>query len=153
MPDETYIFIPAYGYTTGEYGISLSFHHVQMADGVEKVAYFDFIVPQDFDTFVSVEAVWFSLAEEGDMYWKLSASWAAKEEALDKHTEDTGYDTTATGGMNIVNVQEHASPLTMASLSAGDLVGIEFSRDASHEDDTLDTYVKLLGLLFTYNKL
>lgn len=111
---------------------------------------FSMKVPTDFASFVKVEAVWESAAVSGNLYWKLTASYAAAGEARTTHTEDTGFGATATGGTTIINVQEAATRLALTDLAVGDILGIYWGRLGTDALDTLDAAVQFLGLLFTY---
>ncbi|GAH43270.1 unnamed protein product, partial [marine sediment metagenome] len=66
------------------------------------------------------------------------------------HSEDTLFDVTATGGANIINVQEAATPLTLPNLAIGDYLGLWWGRLGSDALDTMDATVDFVGLLFTY---
>jgi len=109
-----------------------------------------FKVPDDFVSFTSVKAVWQSAAAAGDMYWWLHAHYAASGELYTTHSETPAMGTTTTDGVNLWNIQEPANALTLANLAKGDYIGITFSRDGDDANDTLDSGVYLLGLLFTY---
>lgn len=120
------------------------------ANAPEPAVYFSNKVPDDFVSFISVKAVWLSEAAGGNMYWNLSASYAASGQTEATHTDTPAIGVTATGGNDIINVQEPANALTLASLAIGDYLGMVFARDGTDANDTLDAEVYLLGLLFTY---
>lgn len=120
------------------------------ANAWEPLVMLTFKVPDDFVSFVSLKAVWWCSAAAGNMYWYLKTYYAASGQERQTHTEASGYGTTATGGANLINVQESSTPLVMANLEEGDYVGIEFSREGTHGDDTLDAVVYFVGILFTY---
>jgi hypothetical protein len=107
-------------------------------------------VPDDFVSFLSLKAVWVSPAISGNMYWRIDANYGASGEESVTYQEEGTYGTTATGGENIINVQEPANPLSLAGLAKGDYLGLRFRREGSHASDTLDAVVDLFGLLFTY---
>lgn len=120
------------------------------ADANEPVVFFSFRVPDDFVSLTSLKAVWYAGVAAGNMYWKLRMMSAADGEVYNTDSNDPAEGTTATGGNNIINVQEPANPLTFAGLAAGDFIGIGFVRTGTHASDTLNATAKLLGLLFTY---
>lgn len=121
-----------------------------LANGDQPKAEFTMKVPDDFVSFTKVEAVWTGPAAAGNMHWYMRAKYGASTEAFTTHADEPAMGVTATGGANIINVQEPANPLTLANLAAGDYLGIQFYRNGAHADDTLDNVVRLLGLLFTY---
>lgn len=120
------------------------------ADLDEPTVYFAIKVPDDFVSFLTLKAVWSCGVAAGNMYWRIKADWAAAGEIYTTHSEDGAMGVTATGGGNILNVQEPFDPILFVDLALGDYIGILFERDGSHANDTLDTTVKLVGLLFTY---
>lgn len=155
MPDVTReLFLPA---NAGwiEYGSSAGFGPRYAAvkgsaNAWEPGVSFAFKVPDDFVSFSSLKAVWGSLAASGNMYWVLKAYYAAAGEVYNTHADDPVKGVTATGGNGIINVQEPANPLTLASLAKGDYLGVYFDREGSSGSDTLNSDMWLLGLLFTY---
>lgn len=146
------LFIPATeGFVSTGTLINLGmFSAVRCADTEHSQIYWTIKVPDDFVSFVSVKAVWLSTAAAGDMYWRIQADYAASGEAYTTHGDNPAFGATATGGNNIINVQEPANPLTLSELAIGDYLGLWFYRNAGFGLDTLDTAADLLGLLFTY---
>ncbi len=140
------------GYPFG--GLVTSHGHYEVvrggANADEPKMYWNLKVPVDFVSFTKVEAVWTSAAAAGNMYWYLYANYAAGGEAYQTHIETPGIGATATGGANILNIQEPANPLTLANLALGDCIGIHFYRAGTNGLDTLDNAVDLYGILFTY---
>lgn len=120
------------------------------ANADEPYVEHSFKVPDDFVSFTSVKAVWWCTVAAGDMRWDLSAQYAAVGEAINIHTDAPVWGVTATGGVNILNVQEPANPLTLVNLALGDYLGIRFRRQGTNVADTLDANMYLMGLLFTY---
>lgn len=120
------------------------------ANSWEPMVGFTFKVPGDFVSFVSVKGVWMCAASSGNMYWRITARYAAAGEVNNVHYETPGLGVTATGGNLIVNCQEGANALTLVSLAKGDFVGVYFERKGDDALDTLNSIVYLLGLLFTY---
>lgn len=119
------------------------------ADLDEPVAYFNMKVPDDFVSFGSVKAVWAAVGT-GNMRWRLEAAYAAHGEGVVTHSDSPAHGETAIAVIATWYAQEPANPLILASLAAGDYIGIEVWRNGTHANDTIDTEVKLLGLLFTY---
>ena len=147
------LFIPAYeGHALT--GVKGTHGYYSAIDGganlSQPIVYFSIKVPDDFVSFSSLKAVWLSTAVSGNAFWRMQAQYAAAAEAYNTHSDGGAYGTTATGGADIINVQEPANPLTLASLAKGDYIGIEFSRLGSNAEDTLDANVRFIGLLFTY---
>lgn len=137
-----------------EVGVIVDFAYHPVAYGTQNEnapkVYFEIKVPDDFVSFTKIEAVWASAAAAGNAYWHLRARYGALGELNSTHSDfpDTG--ATACGGASIISVQEPANPLTLASLAAGDYIGIEYYRNGVHANDTLDAYLYLFGILFTY---
>jgi len=145
-------FIPACsGYSTGVQGFISSYWPVViLADGASLIAYLSMKVPNDFVSFTSVKAVWSSPAAAGNMRWRIMAGYNADGEALNFHSDGPAEGVTATGGADIVNVQEPANPLALANLAKGDYIGFRLSRDGTAGTDTLNDAVNIIGILFTY---
>lgn len=123
---------------------------VELTDGVDSVMYFIFKVPDDFVSFTSLELVWGATAAAGNLSWAITASYGAAGESYLVHSDAVAPGRTATGGTNSLNVQEPENVLTLANLAIGDYLGIQLIRDATNVLDTLDVFVKVYGLLFTY---
>ena len=121
-----------------------------LANSAEPKLPFTIKVPDDFVSFTKVEAVWASPAATGNMYWKTISRYGASTESQSVHSDSPAYGTTPTGGANIINVQEPANPLTLVNLGLDDVLALYFLRDGSHENDTLNQTVSILGLLFAY---
>ncbi|KKL25914.1 hypothetical protein LCGC14_2400500, partial [marine sediment metagenome] len=120
------------------------------ANANEPIVHFQMVVPVDFVSFGSVKAVWQSTVASGNMYWRLRANYEAAGEATNTHTETPALGVAATAGAILLNVQEPANPLTLASLALGDFLGLEFNRPGANASDTLGSVVRLYGLLFSY---
>jgi len=120
------------------------------ANGNEPAVLFTMKVPVDFVSFTSVKAIWACNAAAGNMFWVLDAGYAACGEATDTHVEIPALGVTATGGVGIINCQEPANALTLASLALGDILGSVFYREGTDGSDTLDVEMSFYGLLFTY---
>jgi len=144
------LFLPVYGYTSGEIAFWGYHSSHSLADGEDKNCNFSLKVPDDFVSFTKLEAVWGCSAAAGNMYWRFQAYYHASGEIYSLHDDLPALGTTATGGANILNVQEPANPLTLASLAAGDYVGVFFRREGSNVLDSLAASVEMIGLLFTY---
>lgn len=121
------------------------------ADANEPSIHFTMKVPDVFVSFSSVKAVWSSGIVAGNMYWRLEAHYCAPGEQYTTHFDNPGLGVTATGGVNLFNVQEPENPLTLANLAIGDYLGIFFQRLGADVLDTLGPQeARILGLLFTY---
>ncbi len=107
-------------------------------------------VPVDFVSFIKAEAIWTCDAVAGNMRWALETKWCTDGEVITTHAEAPATGETATGGANILNIQEPATPLSFANLAVDDFIGINFFRNGAHANDTLDDVVYLHALLFTY---
>ncbi|MBA7615190.1 hypothetical protein ES703_22468 [subsurface metagenome] len=107
-------------------------------------------VPDDFVSFVKLEALWTSVAAAGNMYWQQRAYFRTCGEAMNSNYEESGYGVTPTLGADILNCQEPANPLALAGLAKNDIIGTAFYRAGANALDTLDQPVCVYGLLFTY---
>ena len=147
------LFLPANeGYASGGTPINLLNLATIRGDANDAapIVYFTMKVPDDFLSFTKLEAVWVSPAASGNMYWQFLANYAASGEAYNSHSTGTSLWPTATGGANIMNVQQSGQVLTLPDLASGDYLGFEFARMGNNPTDTLDDVVYLLGLLFSY---
>jgi len=144
------LFIPCSPYTNGEWNYANFYPHVILADEAIKAAFFSFKVPDDFVSYGSLKAVWYSHAEEGSMYWRFKANWTASGEGVGQHSEIGDYGQTATAGEGTWNVQEPDDPIAFSNLAKGDYVGVELDRAGDNASDTLSDEAYILGLLFTY---
>lgn len=128
---------------------------VSCQDGQTREIYFVLQVPKDFLTFTTVKLIWVSPPAAGNMYMRWRADNPACGEASSTNREDKAYGTVATGGAGIINCSEGPAGQTLALANAAidDILGIEFSRDATHVNDTLNDTVSVLGLEFTYSAL
>lgn len=138
------------GSTTGVAADLGYFPCIELADGVTNFIRVAFKVPDDFVSLSSLKAVWSAGVAAGNMRWSLNALYGAEGEVYNAHTDNPAYGETATGGINRLNIQEPANPLTLALLAIGDYVGIRMGRNAGHANDTIDDDVCVLGFLFTY---
>lgn len=145
------IFIPAStGWTNGAMGQVGNKPVAVLSDDVTQFVAVLMKVPDDFVSFVKVEAVWFCATGVGNMYWQFRADYGAKDEDYHYYTEDTTIGVTATGGALDQNVQESSDPLALTDLALGHYLGIELNREAGNALDTLNVDVDVLGFLFTY---
>lgn len=145
------LFLPALsGHSSGVAGPIGFFGVWKFADATDRYVQLQMKVPDDFVSFTSLKVVWIATPASGNMYWKVMCYYAARGEAFDTHSDIPAYGTAASGGANVINVQEPANALTLANLAIGDYIGMKIQRDASHADDTLDAIVYIVGILFTY---
>ena len=149
------LFLPAIAAHTA-YGTPRAYYCYAVVEGAanadEPHVYFTMKVPDDFVSFISVKAIWFSAAVSGNMRWRIAADFASCGEICNANNseESLGYGQTATGGDRIINCQLPVNALTLPALAKGDHIGLVFNRQGSSASDTLDTSVELMGLLFTY---
>lgn len=146
------LFVQAAGYTDGLADQSIGkFTSQCLVDNNADHLAMNITVPDDFSSFTSIEVVWISNAGgTNDMYWSLNAQYGASGEAYSTHSDSPALGTTASGGNNIINVQEPANALTLSSLAAGDYLGVYMTRDATNASDTLDANVWVFGMNFNY---
>lgn len=123
---------------------------IRFTDGQDQQFLTIMKVPDDFVSFVSLKAIWLSDVAAGNMYWQTHAGYATHGESYATHSDTPAYGVTATSGNNFFNIQEPTNPLTLASLAIGDIVNFRFQRDGGHINDTLNSWVWVFGLLFTY---
>jgi len=120
------------------------------ANAAEPAVLFSLRIPDDFRAFSSLKAVWTSPASSGNARWRFAVHYAGAGEVYNNTSEDLSMGQTATGGADILNVQEPANSLTLTNLTAGDYIGINFWRDGANAADTLDDYFYLVGIVFEY---
>lgn len=143
------IFISSYD-SSALAGTPCSFGIQGDANADEPYCDFWFKVPDDFVSFMKIEAVWVGDAAAGNMYWHFGSAYQASDEAYMTHGDFPGIGATATGGATILNVQEPANPLTLVNLAIGDYLQLTFSREGTNALDTLDDVMYFQGILFTY---
>ena len=146
------LFIPALeGYSPGGTRTYLGlFGILRCADAATTEILATIKVPDDFVSFSSVKLAWSSPAAAGDMYWQMSANYAANGEVWNTHSDTPGYGVTTMTLTSAIQVEEPALPLTLASLAIGDYVGLYFARAGGDALDTLTNVVNVFGFLFTY---
>jgi len=144
------LFLPATGHTNGTPGGSASRPWIEFTDGKEQYTCVTMRVPSDYLSLDKIEIVWYSPAPTGNMFWRPYATWSLKGEKIARWTKDAGYGATPTAGANKINVQEPATPFNPAPLGCGHYLGLSINRHAGRDQDTLNTYVRFLGFLFTY---
>tara|TARA_Y100000310_G_C20476056_1_gene712476 strand:- start:326 stop:910 length:585 start_codon:yes stop_codon:yes gene_type:complete len=119
------------------------------ANADEPHVLFTMKVPDDFASFTKVEAV-FIHEGSGDIYWHITASYAASGQDRVTHTDTPAIAAQASGATRLIEVQEPANALALANLASGDYLGLDYTREGTNVADTLDQQMLLLGLLFTY---
>ena len=117
---------------------------VQMLDGVDVVVGVKFPLPSGFNVATwHVEALVVA-GGTGDMRRSVSASCHAPGELYNAHTG-----TIVAGEVAVViNVDTQVSVLAaLAGATAGDIVGVEFTRHGGHASDTVGATCWFLGIL------
>jgi len=147
---ELFVRCSASPYSTGTAREHGRYAVIQLADAAIQFIFFTLKVPDDFVSFTSLELVWLSPLNAGNMYWRMETDYAAVGEAYNTHNESSGYGVTASGVINRIVVQEPATPLNFVNLAQGDYVGVSIYRDATDGLDTIDNVVRVLGILLTY---
>jgi len=104
-----------------------------------------FYVPSDYVSGMTATVVVRSNAS-GNVYGKHEAFYGADGESYFTHSEASGY--TAVG--LTANENEFIFGINLSSLLAGDMVSLQFSRDATHVNDTISDTVWLAGWLLEY---
>ncbi len=137
-------FITATPANINNYGV------LNFPDGQAKSVWFSFKIPDGFVSFSKIEAIWSSPAASGNLRWAVKATYAAAGEAKDTHSDAPSVGETATAGAGKLNVQEPKNTITLSNIATGDYVGLKFVRDAVSALDTLNTFVYLYCLVFTY---
>jgi hypothetical protein len=126
------------------------YNQMTMEDSVTDTIGTTFYVPADFASFGSIKAVLTTGVSSGNMYWKMDANWAAVGESRETNSETGTIGTTTFSGTKLFHVIEPSDAMGMSGLAAGDYVGVTCSRQAGHANDTVNSQVDFMGLLFTY---
>lgn len=150
---EKELFIPAVmGYLPGTSAKANDSYYglVIFPDNDDCYCYLSEKIPVDFISFVSLKAVWWSVAAAGNMYWRMYLDFGASGQNRTTHQDGSGFGTTATAGANLINVQETAHPIDGSAIAVGDYIGVTVRRGGGDGDDTLGQDVFLVGVLLTY---
>lgn len=146
-----YLFVPAtVGYNqTDDSVINLSNSAqggIQLPDNKVSIAYGRLIADADMSNVV-VQAL-LREVPAGNVYAQTVAQYGGRGETYSTHGDTTGYAVVATaGGANVYNV--HTS-LALASLTAGDIVTLTFTRNAVNALDTAGTVIMCVGFMVAY---
>jgi len=148
-----YKFIPAVAFAQADVSSGWYHSYVVFANGASNLLSVEFRCPDDFVSITSFQIV---LAVQtgagGNLYIELKSRYAADGEVVGMHNEEPGFAVTpiAAPGASNVQVKTPGAPLTYASLSKNDYVGLVYTRDAINVLDTFEEDSLLLGFLFTY---
>ena len=108
--------------------------------------------PSDFTSITSVEAYWLTAATSGSAYLTFKSLAMGEGEVYSSVTQDSialaQYATDTTQfGLNVTDVTAMINGLT---LSAGDVIGMNFQRNGADALDTLTNSVRFLGFRVVY---
>ena len=119
---------------------------VVMADGITTYSYFNFQVPVDFVSGMTIKAVVVPGAS-GDMYSYIQGWYAAVgESATGTHSFVTTPAAIAVTGSYINEI----CSVSLPSASAGDYVQMEFVRNGGQASDTVNAIVYIVGIIVEY---
>lgn len=97
-----------------------------------------------------IYAVWQSAAAAGDIYMNLYISYGTDNE-IESNSAGT-VEAITTNGANKYNYSALASGPTYTNIAIGDMINIEFQRDATNVLDTLGADVKFFGFLVEFTR-
>ena len=121
---------------------------IQTADGQDVPVRFNFQIPSDCDLVMSANIKVVSVCAGGTvMRWNVTSDFGAANEAYNVHS-DTIAATDQTLAANALEFIDLSAALTGAA--AGDSVGICFTREGSHVNDTLGDTLEILGFTLNY---
>ncbi len=133
---------------TGETAVESDMAGWRLTDNENCYAHGHFIVPSDFASSMTVQAVVSSVVgASGNMYGRMQFSYGACGELENTHTDNSGA-LTATALVALTITCPYSTTLTNAAV--GDIVDCQFRRDATNALDTIDDIVYFKGWLVTY---
>ena len=116
----------------------------ELVDNKECTANGNFIVPNDFASGMTVTAVVIPFAN-GDVFSSNEATYGACTEAFNTHGDAAG--PAAVAVTTVVNcIQE----ITLGNEAIGDIVNLEYDRDATNIGDTIGNLVWFSGWIVEY---
>lgn len=119
---------------------------MRLVDGQDVTVRIEFLVPHDFSAIHTAEIIVVPAAT-GNLRRSVATNFGGCGEDYNVHTDSIAAGEVAVT-VNDVECLDISAALT--GLAAGDYVGVEFTRHASHANDTVDADVYLLGLRFRY---
>lgn len=134
---------PGLSGTTG----NLSQHSgMNLADAAANRAWIEFRCPDLFVSFTSFHFVVIP-SGTGDLYWRISADYAADGEPRNTHSDAAVLTTTAVTLDQITVLPDRG---ILGDLAQGDYVGTFIHRDAGNVLDTVNADVLVIGVLLGY---
>lgn len=106
----------------------------------------DFLVPDDFQSGMSVKAV-VRPGANGNAYLSRVVYYGACGEALDTHDDSIGWTAIAVATADENNC---IGEIALSAEAIGDIVSLFYQRDATHVDDTVAGTVNFVGWLIEY---
>lgn len=115
--------------------------------------FWTFAMPSDYSSGGSLVVLWRTTATSGNVVWagQVSAVTAADADTPLEHAWSTAATaTSAANGTEASRLVSASITLNMDSAAAGDLVSLNFSRDANNAADTCTADAILMALRFDY---
>ena len=124
---------------------------IRAVDLATTLLSYEFRLPDDYVSGLTVEACFYSGASALNMYWKWGIDIGADGEAHNTHILTTGFATVTVGGTNILDVEGHSdAPDFAGTVAAGDYIGVNIERDGAHASDTIGGDINFIGLRVSY---
>lgn len=137
--------VPASGGSNGTCLVFCDPRGVAMANSAERYVYGMFVVPEDYDSVMTVTAIVVPSAS-GDLYSQNYVSYGACGEGYQTHSDSEGPDTVAVTLNQFNCIQE----ITLSTVAVGDIVLCQFWRDATDPSDTVEAIAYVPGWKVEY---
>lgn len=130
----------------------------ELADGSNHEAYFELIIPGDFNPVSATNPNVFAYvyvmqtvtaAGPPNMQRLVTTEWANAGEAYNTHT-DTIAQAAVSLTQNLITEDNITTALDAAALDEGDILGVTYQRIGGDAGDTVEASVYVLGMVFYY---
>jgi len=121
---------------------------ISCADGQDVPVHMSVFIPPDYHAVVALDILVVSLCTGGTvMRWNAACDWGAADEAYN-NTSDATASTDTTLAANAIEAVDITDAIS--NIEANDKLGITFTREGSHANDTLGAVAHILGGYLKY---
>jgi len=124
-----------------------SFPATSMTDGLTVDVYTYLLIPSNFQTLVSVDAIVIPNGT-GNMRRSVDTTWGTIGTATYNNASDSIAASEVAVTINLLNSIDISAAFT--GVSAGQLVGVKFTRAGGHADDTVGSTCYFMGVRLKY---
>lgn len=119
---------------------------ISMPDLKTTRVYGTWIVPQDFESGLTIKAMLYNAAVSADIYGRCQAFYGACGEGATTHSDDPGVAAEAM----VSSARNCLGEVSLASAAKGDLVSVYYTRTGADALDTMGAAVWLVGFVAEY---